>query len=125
MTATRPSAAPATADLTTGSLPSDWLPEIVERVVREFAPLKIGLFGSHARGEAHVESDVDLLVIMPDSWGGSRQREAAVAIFRALSDLPVYKDIVVTTPEEIARRGHVVGTVLRQALREGRVLYEQ
>lgn len=98
---------------------------MVERIVREFAPLKIVLFGSHARGEAHAQSDVDLLVVMPDDWTGTRQREAAVGILRSLSDLPVYKDIVVTTPEEIARRGHVVGTVLRQALREGRALYEQ
>ena len=41
------------------------------------------------------------------------------------TDLPVPKDIVVTTPEEIARRGDVVGTVLRPALREGKVLYER
>ena len=35
------------------------------------------------------------------------------------------KDIIVTTPDEIARRGHIVGTVLRSALREGQVLYER
>lgn len=39
---------------------------------------------------------------------------------RALSDLPVAKDIVVTTPAEIDRRGHLVGSVLRPALREGK-----
>ena len=44
---------------------------------------------------------------------------------RTLSDLPVSKDIIVTTPEEIARRGHIVGTVLRAALREGKVVYER
>jgi uncharacterized protein len=37
----------------------------------------------------------------------------------------VCKDIVVTTPEEIARRGDLIGTVLRPALREGKVLYER
>ena len=50
---------------------------------------------------------------------------AAVAIRRALADLPVCKDIVVTTPEEITRRGDLIGTVLRPALREGKVLYER
>jgi predicted nucleotidyltransferase len=35
---------------------TDWLPEIVNRLVREFDPLKIILFGSHARGEANVYS---------------------------------------------------------------------
>jgi hypothetical protein len=34
-------------------------------------------------------------------------------------------DVVVATPEEIARRGDLVGTVLRPALREGKVLYER
>jgi len=43
----------------------DCLPEIVERIVRGFDPLKIILFGSRARGEAHPDSDVDLLVILP------------------------------------------------------------
>ena len=36
-------------------------------------------------------------------------------------DLP--NDIVVTTPDEIARRGHLIGTVLQPALAEGKVLY--
>jgi uncharacterized protein len=62
-----------------------------------------------------------LLVVLPEV---ANKRQAAVAIRRALADLPVTKDIVVTTPEEIARRGDLVGTVLRPALREGKVLYE-
>lgn len=67
-------------------------------------------------------SDVDLLVVMPD---GTHRRETAITIRRVLGDLLVSKDIVVTTPDEIARRGHLVGTVLRPALREGRVMYER
>jgi hypothetical protein len=42
-----------------------------------------------------------------------------------LADLPLPKDIIVATPEEIARRGDLVGTVLRPALREGKVLYQR
>jgi hypothetical protein len=53
------------------------------------------------------------------------KRQAAVQIRRVLADFPICKDIVVTTPEEIARRGDLVGTVLRPALREGIVLYER
>ena len=59
---------------------------------------------------------------MPD---GSDRREAAVEIGVTLGYLPVAKDIVVTTPGHIERCGHVIGTVLRPALREGRVLYER
>ena len=53
------------------------------------------------------------------------KRRAAVEMGRVLSDLPVSKDIIVTTPEEIARRGHLVGTVLRAALRDGKVVYDK
>jgi len=81
---------------------------------------QIILFGSHARGEATDESDVDLLVVLSEVRD---KRQAAVEIRRVLADLPVSKDIIVTTPDEIARRGHLVGTILRPALREGKVLY--
>jgi predicted nucleotidyltransferase len=102
--------------------PVDYIQVMTERIVRDYDPVKIILFGSHARGEAGPESDIDLLVVLPEV---ANKRQAAVAIRRAFTDLPVPKDIVVTTPEEIARRGDVVGTVLRPALREGKVLYEQ
>ncbi len=69
-----------------------------------------------------MSSDVDLLVVMLD---GTDRREAAIATRSAVGDLRLAKDIVVTTPDEIARRAHVVGTVLRAALREGRVVHER
>ena len=103
---------------------AEWIPHMVDRIVREFRPEKVILFGSRARGDADAESDVDLLVVMPDSWAGARRHEAAIGILRALRDLPVSKDVVVTTPEEIARRGNLVGTLLQLALAEGAVLYE-
>ena len=59
---------------------------------------------------------------MPD---GTERRETAIQIGATLADAPVAKDIIVTTPSEIAERGHVVNTVLRSALREGRVVYER
>jgi predicted nucleotidyltransferase len=104
---------------------ASWLPTIVDRLVAQFAPLQIILFGSYARGTAHSVSDLDVLVVMPDEPGGVRHREVTVAMLRALSDLPVAKDVVVTTPEEIASRGQLVGTVLREALQEGKLLYER
>ena len=92
---------------------------MADRIVRDYDPVKIILFGSHARGVAGPESDIDLLVVLPEV---DNKRHAAVAIRHVLEDLPVPKDIMVTTPEEIARRGDLVGTVLRPALREGKVL---
>ena len=101
---------------------SEWIPVMVDRLVQQFRPIKIILFGSQARGDAHPDSDVDLLVVLPFIQD---KRRAAIAMRRALSDLPVSKDLVVTTPDEIARRGHLVGTVLRPALRDGKVLYDR
>ena len=95
---------------------------MVDRIVRGFRPSQVVLFGSHARGAATEWSDVDLLVILPN---GTDKRDSAIEIRQALGDLPVCKDIVVATPEEVARRGHMVGTLLRSALREGKVLYER
>jgi uncharacterized protein len=95
---------------------------MTERIVRHFQPLQLILFGSQARGEATPRSDVDLLVVMPQV---SDKRRVTIEIRRVLADLPICKDIIITTPEEIARRGDLVGTVLRPALREGKVLYER
>ena len=92
------------------------------RIVRDFDPMQIILFGSHARGDAQPQSDVDLLVVFSEI---TDKRKAAVDIRRALADLPVAKDILVTTPEELARHRDLVGTTLRAAQREGEILYER
>jgi predicted nucleotidyltransferase len=102
--------------------PAECIKVMTERIVRDYQPVKIILFGSHARGEASPESDIDLLIVLP---AVANKRQAAVAIRRMLADLPLPKDIIVATPEEIARRGDLVGTVLRPALREGKVLYQR
>ncbi|MCC6442981.1 MAG: nucleotidyltransferase domain-containing protein [Armatimonadetes bacterium] len=101
---------------------AEWIPAIADRIIQHFHPVKIILFGSHARGSASMDSDIDLLVVLPHVGD---KRKDAVAIRRALKDFPVSKDIIVTTPEEISRRGDLIGTLLRPALREGKVLYER
>ena len=101
---------------------ADLIQTMIDRIVRDFHPLRLILFGSHARGDASPDSDIDLLVVLPQV---ANKRLAAVAIRRALADFPVCKDIVVTTLEEITRRGDLIGTVLRPAFRDGKVLYER
>lgn len=100
----------------------DTLAIMTERIVSGFQPERIVLFGSYARGDAQPDSDVDLLIVMPDD---TDRRQTAIAIHDALSGLGIAKDVVVTTPDLITRYGHLVGTVLRPALREGKVLYER
>jgi predicted nucleotidyltransferase len=94
--------------------------EMVRRIVEEFDPQKVILFGSYARGMAGPDSDVDLLVVMPVQGSKRQQR---VAIRTALSGMGLAKDVFVVTPEEVKRYGDLVGSIVRPALREGKVLY--
>jgi predicted nucleotidyltransferase len=93
---------------------------MVRRIVRRFHPEKVILFGSHARGTAGPDSDVDLLVVM--SVDGEK-RHKAVEIGVALGGVPFPLDIIVTTPEEYEWRKEVAGTIERPAFLTGRVLY--
>ena len=98
------------------------LSEMTRRLRSAGDPLKIMLFGSHARGDAGPYSDLDLLVI--EDADRSR-REASVAYRLALLGSYPARDVVVRTPQEIeTRRGHL-GRIERQVMKEGRVLYER
>lgn len=99
-----------------------WLQVMTDRIVQQFDPLQIILFGSYARGEATADSDIDLLVVFSAL---KHKRETTIAIRSILADIPIAKDIVVTTPVEIAEYGDLVGPILRPALREGKVIYER
>lgn len=94
----------------------------VDQLVAHFDPLRVLVFGSFARGEAQPGSDLDLLVVLPEV---EHKREAAVAMRRVLADLPVPHDLYVTTPDEIERRGWIMGSLLREALTSGKVVYEK
>jgi predicted nucleotidyltransferase len=93
---------------------------MVKRIVKRFHPERIILFGSHARGDATPDSDVDLLIVLPVH--GSK-RTMRVQIRMALHDIKVPKDIFVSAPEDFAWRKEFVGTIERPAAREGKVLY--
>ena len=100
----------------------NWIQVMTQRIVDQFSPKRIILFGSQARGDAGPHSDVDLLIVLAEV---KDRRQETIRIRQALADLPVAKDVFITTPEEIRLRGDLVGSVLRPALREGKVLYEQ
>lgn len=96
--------------------------DITDRIVAQFDPLKVILFGSHARGTATPDSDVDILVIK-EVQGSKRKERIAIGV--ALHDILVPKDILVASPEDVAKVGNTIGTVLYPALQEGKVLYER
>lgn len=77
------------------------------------------LFGSRARGKAHPDSDLDLLVIEPDL---KSRRAEFVRLREALGDLGVPIDLIVVPTSHVDEWGHFEGTMLNDALKEGRVL---
>jgi predicted nucleotidyltransferase len=93
---------------------------MVRRIVRQFRPDRVILFGSYARGQAAPDSDVDLLVVMPVV---GRKREKQLEIRKALRGIRVPVDIVVSTPEEFGWRQEIVGTIEYPAVKEGKLLY--
>ncbi len=95
--------------------------DAVRRIVDQFHPVKIILFGSYARGAAGPDSDVDLLVVM-DVRDSKRQQ--AVEIDLALSDRTFPLDLIVVTPEEFEKYRDIVGHILYPAVREGKILYD-
>jgi predicted nucleotidyltransferase len=94
--------------------------DFVDRVVAEFSPQRVILFGSHARGDATPDSDVDLLVVMPTK---KEPIEQAVEVRqRVRRSFPL--DLVVKTPEDVARRLSLRDCFLTAILTEGKTLYE-
>lgn len=117
---TGPRRAVALADLPLSPDAARWLPLIKRRIVRRFRPDRIVLFGSQVRGDARLDSDADLLVVVP---GNAHRRHTEAAIYGSLAGIPLGTDVVVVHPEDITRGADLVGTILGPVLREGRTVY--
>lgn len=97
------------------------IPEITRRLVAEFAPEQIILFGSHAWGHPDENSDVDLLVVVSESDQPPTRRAARA--YGCLREIPVPLDILVKTREEVERNRHLPASLIHEVLARGRVVY--
>jgi predicted nucleotidyltransferase len=97
---------------------------MTERLVAEYTPLKIVLFGSYAYGRPSADSDIDLLIIKEtqddfiDRWGEAQRILTGTHRF-----IPV--ETLVMTPEEVEDRLAVGDHFIRDILKRGRVLYDK
>ena len=105
-------------------LPSAEVPilaDLVERLVRAYAPERIYLFGSKARGDWGPNSDFDLLVVVPDNAPPERQ-ESSLA-YKTLRGTGVAADILVVNRSTFDSRLHVIASLPATVAREGRLLH--
>jgi len=98
------------------------LAKVVRRVLTVGSPMRIVLFGSHAKGTARPDSDLDLLIIeesdLPRYRRSGRYRRVLCGMFPA-------KDIVVWTPQEVEGWKVVPNAFISTVLAEGKLLYER
>jgi predicted nucleotidyltransferase len=95
--------------------------EYAKQVGERFAPEKIILFGSLAKGEATRDSDADLFVIMNFS---GRAIEKAYEIRKAIpKSFPL--DLLVKRPHEVEERLILGDLFIKEILDTGQVLYEK
>lgn len=97
------------------------LHEAVPRLVEALSPDRIYLFGSHVRGEAGPHSDIDILVVVPQSDlpGHVRDRSA----YRALRGIVAPIEVLVWTRDEYERALRVRTSLSASVERSGRLLY--
>ncbi|MBI5141489.1 MAG: nucleotidyltransferase domain-containing protein [Nitrospirae bacterium] len=92
----------------------------IGRILSVVTPKKVFLFGSAARGVMGVNSDIDLLVIVPS---GVHRRKTAQNIYRNMIGVGFATDIVVVTEEDVERFINTDGMVIHPAVTGGRLIY--
>jgi len=100
----------------------DTIASVTRTIVERFHPRRVVLFGSHARGDADQDSDLDLFIEMETP---RRPPERAIEIASVFGLHPWPMDIIVYTPDEVRQLRAMHGTLLEEVEREGKVLYEQ
>ncbi len=104
--------------------PGVWaiIQKMVEKIVSDYTPQKVILYGSYAYGTPHRDSDIDLLIIKDTP---ERFLDRWAAIRRILSDptRTVPLETLVLTPEEVDRRLTIGDQFIAEILEKGKVLY--
>jgi predicted nucleotidyltransferase len=93
---------------------------ITERVTSHYRATAIYLFGSHAKGIGHHDSDIDLLIIGPSRLPPERRGKEVAA---ALAAFPASFDLLFHTEEEVAEACADPYSFIASILPRARALY--
>jgi predicted nucleotidyltransferase len=93
--------------------------KVAEKIVKEYQPEKIILFGSYAWGTPHRDSDVDLFIVKKTD----NARKMAMEIDGSIFPRPFPIDLLVYTPESVERRKKINDFFIMDILNKGKVLY--
>ena len=96
------------------------IPELVVRVREAANPLRIILFGSAACNKTDKNSDIDILVVVPDNV---HRRHTVQNIYRHLSGFGFATDVIVATVGDLERYKDNFSMIFHSALKEGREIY--
>jgi len=99
---------------------SQVIQSLVQSIVETVHPLKIILFGSYVRGKTDPDSDIDVLVVMPE---GVHCRRTAQLLYQQIKGLAVPFDILVATPSDLEKHKDNIGLIYRTVLQEGKEIY--
>jgi len=97
------------------------LKEITEKIVKEYQPERIILFGSWAWGNPHENSDIDIFIVKDTDIPSLKRIEALDRLF-SRRDVPM--DFLVYTPEQVERRLSIGDFFVKDIITKGRVLYD-
>ena len=96
--------------------------EIIKRIVDNYKPEKIILFGSYAYGFPTKDSDLDLLVVKDSSLPRHKRAREIRKYLWGISEIP--KDIIVYTQKEIEDWKEVEEAFVTKVVKKGKILYE-
>ncbi|MFQ5652797.1 MAG: nucleotidyltransferase domain-containing protein [bacterium] len=99
----------------------DKLDEIVRRLVAEFSPEKIILFGSHAWGKPEPDSDIDILVVVKQDDAPPSRRAARA--YKCMRGLRAPVEIIVSLEDDLRRYESVRASLSHKIVTQGKVLY--
>jgi len=107
-------------------VPKSVLDEMVRVIVEAIDPERIIMFGSHAKGNAGPDSDLDIMVVDSKQFEKGRSRVNVTGdLYRALLHFRFPLDLLLFTIEEVQKWSNSKNHVIGRALREGKVLYER